>query len=219
MNKDLKRTYLFLVIAALLASGYSFFKTGITSPSYPALLSTKLKSFAIVRDSVPPSSIPIESNTSDRMLSSMYQYQLEDGSYLKAVMVRVRKRDDFKIETYGLLTKGIDEIYIKSPTFIPNVPYSMIGLISGKESLQTCVVPGTKRLEDANVQLFPLIAQADRLAGNRQSLLSKLLGTDDRADYSCLVLTYQPHSMRTAKGQWETIIKAAQLAMVDHTDL
>lgn len=219
MKENLKSSYIFLLVTALFASFYSFFKTGIISPGFPTLLNSKLKTSSFVQGLATPSSIVIDKETSDRKLSPMYQYILKDRSILKAVMVRVRKRDDFKIETYGLLTKGIDEIYIKSPTFFPEVPYSMIGLIGGKKTLQTCIIPGTKKLDEVNVQLFPLIAQADRLAGNSQSLLSKLLGTDDRADYSCLVLTYQPHSFGTAKDQWPTIIHTVQLAMSDRSDL
>jgi hypothetical protein len=219
MKENLKPYYIFLLVVALLASFYSYFKTGISSPSYPSLLHSKLKTSSFMQGLKTSSSIAIDKETSDRKLSPIYQYKLKDGSILKAVMVRVRKRDDFKIETYGLLTKGIDEIYIKSPTFIPNKPYSMIGIINGKKTLQTCILPGTKKLDEVNVQLFPLIAQADRLAGNSQSLLSKLLGTDDRADYSCLVLTYQPHSLGTAKDQWEKIIHTVQLAMSDRRDL
>jgi len=219
MKENLKSTYIILLVVALVASFYSFFKTGIATPTYPSLLHSKLKTLSFIQGLATQSSIAIDKETSDRKLSPMYQYNFKDGSILKAIMVRVRKRDDFKIETYGLLTKGIDEIYIKSPTFIPNIPYSMIGLIAGKKSLQTCILPGTKNLDEVNVQLFPLIAQADRLAGNSQSLLSKFLGTDDRADYSCLVLTYQPHSLGSAKDQWETIIHTVQLAMSDLSDL
>jgi hypothetical protein len=111
-------------------------------------------------------------------------------------MVRIRKRDDFKIETYGLLTKGIDPIYIESPSFNNTVPYSMLGLIDGKEALQTCVITGSS-----------------------QSLASKLLGTDDRSDYSCLVLTYHPKSVKKASEAWTSIIENVQIALSSGNDL
>jgi hypothetical protein len=147
------------------------------------------------------------------MLSPIHEYTFRDGSKLLAVMVRIRKRDDFKIETYGLLTKGIDPIYIEYPTFNNTVPYSMVGIIDGKDSLQTCIVPGTTNLDQVNVQLFPLLAQADRLAGSSQSLASKFLGTDDRSDYSCLVLTYKPKTVKGASVAWTSIIRNVQIAL------
>jgi hypothetical protein len=220
MTIDLKRPYLTLLVVALLASCYSFFKTGIVAPIYPKLLNQRLSEMDLMNSSVSATSVSLEKqDSSDRMLSPLYQYQLKDGSRLLAVMVRVRKRDDFKIETYGLLTKGIEQIHMKSPTFNGSVPYSMIGLLGGVDALQTCVLPGTQKLDQVNVQLFPLVSQADRLAGNSRSLLSKFLGTDDRADYSCLVLTYQPKSLKIAMDHWVRIIQTSQLALADQDKL
>jgi len=219
MNQECRRPYLLFIVLALLASSYSFFKTGISSPVYPPLLTSKLLALDSIEPPISSSSKLLEKDTSDRMLSPIHQYTFRDGSKLLAVMVRIRKRDDFKIETYGLLTKGIDPIYIESPSFNNTVPYSMLGLIDGKEALQTCVIPGTTKLDQVNVQLFPLLSQADRLAGSSQSLASKLLGTDDRSDYSCLVLTYHPKSVKKASEAWTSIIENVQIALSSGNDL
>lgn len=219
MNLDCKRPYLILIALALLASGYSYFKTGISSPVYPSILTSRLLALDSIEPPISTSSKLLDEDTSDRMLSPMHQYTFRDGSKLLAVMVRIRKRDDFKIETYGLLTKGIEPIYIKSPSFNNAVPYSMLGVINGKEALQTCVIPGTTKLDQVNVQLFPLLSQAEQLAGSSQSLSSKFLGTDDRSDYSCLVLTYHPKSVKGATKAWTSIIENAQLALSSRNDL
>ena len=214
--RNLKQQYILLASLALLACVLSYYRSNISSPMFPPLLTSKLNALNSSNSTILSKSFQLAENTSDRKLSSVTRYTFPDGSRLFAVMVRVRKRDDFKIETYGLLTKGLDLIHIKSPLFSNTVPYSMVGLIKGIKTLQTCVVPGTTDLEQVNVQLFPLQSQADRLAGNTQSFFSKLLGTDDRSDYSCLVLTYQPNS-DTAKNAWIEIIRAAQMSMLSST--
>ena len=213
MIKDLKRPYVVLFLFAFSACIISYFRSGISSPSFPPLLTSMLNTSDIGARLVSSESLQLAEDTSDRKLSSAKRYKFHDGSQLYAVMVRVRKRDDFKIETYGLLTKGIDHIYIESPTFVSSIPYSMIGLIDGVKSLQTCIIPGTSDLEQVNVQLFPLLSQADRMSGSSQSILSKLLGTDDRSDYSCLVLTFQPKSFKTSQDIWRGIIRTAQMSM------
>ena len=209
----LKRHYVLLALLAMFACFYSYYRTGINSPIFPTLLTAKVKTLGRSDQAILTKTFKLVDDTSDRKLSHVTRYTFHDGSRLFAVMVRVRKRDDFKIETYGLLTKGIDLIYIRSPMFSNAVPYSMIGLIKGVKTLQTCVIPGTTQLEQANVQLFPLLSEADKLAGSSQSILSKLLGTDDRSDYSCLVLTFQPKSNQSSLKDWKAIITAAQLSM------
>ena len=214
MIQHIRRYYIVLISLSLLACGFSYYRSGISSPGFPALLTPTLEALTSVDPPQSSKSIQLDAESSDRKLSPATQYIFPDGSRLYAVMIRVRKRDDFKIETYGLLTKGIDQIYIRSPLFNSSIPYSMIGLIKGVETLQTCVIPGTTDLDQVNVQLFPLLSQADRRAGSTQSLLSKFLGTDDRSDYSCLVLTFQPKSIKAGQSAWRAIIQAAQLSMV-----
>jgi hypothetical protein len=216
MDQHLKQIYSFLVSVAFLASSYTFFKPGISSPAYPALFSEKIMTDLSVDSTT---SRDLAENNSDRMFSKLHQYSLVDGSQLFAVMVRVRKRDDFKIETYGLLTKGIDKIYIESPSFNNIVPYSMVGLIDGKKTLQTCVIPGTMDLDQVNVQLFPLLDQIDKLSGTSKSLISTFLGTDNNHDYSCLVLTFQPKSFDVSRDAWTSIIRKAQIALSTRSQL
>ena len=211
--QKLKRHYVFLALLGLFACFYSYYRSGISSPVFPSLLTSKLKALSSGDQLVLSKTFSLTEDTSDRKLSQVTRYTFHDGSQLFAVMVRVRKRDDFKIETYGLLTKGIDLIYIQSPFFSSAIPYSMKGSIKGVKTLQTCVIPGTTKLEQANVQLFPLLSEADRLAGSSKSILSKLLGTDDRSDYACLVLTFQPNSIQTSIKHWQAIVNAAQLSM------
>jgi hypothetical protein len=208
-----KLIYILLALSALFACAYSYSKTSINSPTFPSLFTSKLKA-SMNNRLISSKSFDLDKDTSDRKLSKVTRYDFRDGSHLFAVMVRVRKRDDFKIETYGLLTKGIDLLHIKSPLFNNKVPYSMMGLIKGLNSIQTCIIPGTSTLDQVNVQLFPLLSEADRLTGSNQSISSKILGIDDRSDYSCLVLTFQPKSIEGAQNEWQSIIRAAQISMI-----
>jgi hypothetical protein len=219
MIRHINRFYVILILLSLLASCYSFFKARISIPLYPSPLSNTFTNDTLISHSTITSDL--DKNTSDRMLSNIHEYNFADGSRLLAVMARVRKRDDFKIETYGLLTKGIDSIYINSPSFSNTIPYSMTGRVNGRESIQTCIIPGTTQLDQVNVQLFPLLFQADRLSGlNQSSIVSKFLGTEGHTDYSCLVLTYQPKTLgRTAEDTWISIIKDAQMALSDFKKL
>lgn len=210
MNSYLKQIYSSLVSIAFLASFYAFFKPGISPPTYPALFSKKLMSDSSVDSTI---SRDLGQNNPDRMFSRIHQYSFSDGSQLFAVMARVRKRDDFKIETYGLLTKNIEPIYIESPSFSNSVPYSMVGLINNKKTWQTCVIPGTGNLDQVNVQLFPLLEHVDRLSGENLSLISTFLGSDSSRDYSCLVLTFQPKAFEMSRDAWTSIIRNAQLAL------
>lgn len=201
---------------AFLATLYSLLKPGISTPLYPALLSEKFNRTDILKSALPVTTKELGQDTSDRKFSELYEYNLADGSRLLAVMVRVRKRDDFKIETYGLLTKNVDSIYIKSPTLSNSIPFSMTGTVHDRKTFQTCVIPGTTQLNQVNVQLFPLLIQADKLAGHGQSFVSKFFGTDDKSDYSCLVLTYQPKTTGTmSRDTWVSIISNAQLALAN----
>ena len=212
-------TYIALVFISTAACLYSFFKPGIASPPYPSPLLNKvfvtnqpLHTSTLIKD--------LKQDSSDRKLSQLYQYKFSDGSELLSLMVRVRKRDDFKIETYGLLTKGIDSIYIKSPMFNPDVPSSMQGYIANRLALQTCVIPGSTRLDQANVQLIPLLDLIDQANRYNRSPLSKLIGIADQSDYACLVLTYFPsntnQSHKVTRDQWSSFIARAQLALSDY---
>jgi hypothetical protein len=216
MERHLNRYYIIMLSLAFLATLHSLVKPGISSPLYPTILSEKFNRTDILKSALPVTTKELRQDTSDRKFSKLYEYNFADGSRLFAVMVRVRKRDDFKIETYGLLTKNVDPIYIRSPIPSNSIPFSMIGTVHGRKTFQTCVIPGTTQLGQVNVQLFPLLTQADKLAvhSHSQSLFSKFFGTDDKSDYSCLVLTYQPKtSGRVSRETWVSIISNAQLAL------
>lgn len=212
-------TYIVLILISTIACSYSFFKPGIASPPYPSSQFTK----SLVTIEPQPFSTLIKdlkNDSSDRKLSKLHQYKFSDGSELLALMVRVRKRDDFKIETYGLLTKGIDPIYIKSPMFNSIVPYSMEGKIGHRYAFQTCVIPGSSRLDQASVQLTPLLDFIDHAKeGSSRSLFSKLIGTADQSDYSCLVLTYfsstTNSSSKVTRDRWSSIVARSQLVLSD----
>lgn len=214
MLTHLRLVYAFLVGSSLLSVTYSYLSPGISSPVHsPMNMSSILKKLNLP-SLVSTSAININENTSDRKFSKLYRYSFNNGSNLTSVMVRVRKRDDFKIETYGLLTKGIDSLYIESPTIHSSPPISMIGRISGKPAIQTCLVPGTSQLDQANVQLDPLTSLAENHSGQRSSFRAKLLGFETYTDYSCLVLTYFP-SLTEQKSQsyiqiWSKLVTLAQ---------
>jgi hypothetical protein len=215
-NLTLKRVYGSLLFLSLSACLYSYFKPGIFSPTYPA---QSIKEALGSLDSEPLTSATqetLDKDTSDRKLSPLYTYKYSDGSQVLGVLVRVRKRDDFKIETYGMLTKDIEEIYIKNPRFTAMVPYSLIGSLNQKNSIQTCIVPQSTKLDDVDIRLSNLISSAESLHPQSFSLTDKLLGLKKDIDYACLVLTYQPASQdqTLTSNRWKTIVKNVQTALL-----
>jgi hypothetical protein len=218
MRLTLKNIYILLISFSLLACLYSLIIPGIGTPTYPVLkLGESLKSIhndqllrVVDKD--------LDQDSSDRKLSKLYTYEYGDGSKILSIMVRVRKRDDFRIETYGQLTKNIKQIYILNPTSTNTVPYSLQGLLGSKQSIQTCIVPGTSNSAQADVRLDGLLTSAASTAPRERDYLAKILGTEAQDDYSCLVLTYQPSSLNKAKevglqSSWSSIIGKVQSAL------
>lgn len=216
MKFNLRHIYLFLLFFSFLACIYSFFVPGISKPDFP---SARMKESFLQLDSHNLRSIKViksAKDSSDRKFSSTYHYSLSDGSNIFATVVRVRKRDDFKIETYGLLTKGISELYINNPRMTNSVPHSIYGSLNDRDSFQTCIVPGTTKLDQVDIRLGSLTAVVKDMDSTTRNLLSKVLGTEKIHDYSCLVLTYQPSSVLSLSDRsssWNSIIELAQIAL------
>jgi hypothetical protein len=214
--KNLNSLYIFLGFLALAASSYAAFKPGISKPSLP---SNHLKVALNSLSEVPLSIVTNKSlniNSSDRMLSDLYRFRFRDGSEVSALMVRVAKRDEFKIETYGILTKNIPGVYIKNPSFLDKQPVSLRGPIDSKDSLQTCVIPGSSTLSQVDVRLSPLTATVHELSPHKRTFLTKLLGSDKPYDYSCLVLTFQPSANMSTQQRlttWPKIVNEVQNAL------
>ena len=188
----------------------------IDSPDYPETkLAASLQSVETIK-LINTTNKKLLSDSDDRKTSQLYSYHYNDNSRLLSTMVRVKKKDDFKIEAYGPLSKGIKEIYIKNPSRIQETPVSIAGLIDNKSALQTCIIPGSKRLDEVNVGLTPLTNTIQQLRQQPRSLLGKILGTQQIVDYSCLVVTYIPHSDSSdlsTKKRWATILSQIQQSL------
>jgi hypothetical protein len=141
-------------------------------------------------------------------------------------MVRIKKRDEFKIETYGLLTKSFDPIYIRSPIPSDLSPYSAVGDINSREAIQTCIVQGTNRLDQADIRLQVLTSAVESLDPTPSNFIyKKLFGETNPLDYSCLVITYfpkqsvvDPNKVSIIKNkyeleEWKTLVKTVQAAI------
>jgi hypothetical protein len=214
-KKLLLQTYILSLISSLIGTTYVLVKPGISVPTFPDnQLSSVLKR---VGSSTLSSltKLDVDKNSSDRKLSPIYKYSYSDGSSLLATIVKVRKRDDFKIETYGLLTKNIDPIYLKNSTFLDIVPPSLLGTVSNTKFIQTCIIPGTNRLEDSDFRLGNLTTIIEKLYPKKTSIFDKLLGTRKHINYSCLVLTYQlssnPNDLSIKK--WQNLVREVQSAL------
>jgi hypothetical protein len=211
-NLVLTRFYSSLIFLSLSACLYSYFKPGILSPTYPE---QKLKTALSKLDTnilISSSHATLDKDTSDRKLTPVYTYTYSDGSKVLGTLVRVKKRDDFKIETYGLLTKDIEQIYLNNPRFSDLIPYSLIGSLNDKTSIQTCIVPKTTKLDEVDIRLSNLVSSAESLHPQSFSLTNKVFGTKKNIDYACLVLTYQPVSkdQKLNSIRWTTIVQKAQ---------
>jgi len=221
MNKPvnhfvLARFYTPMVILSFAACIYAYFKPGITSPSYPDVemkkALTKINSATLLSET----KTTLDKDTNDRKLSPLFTYSYNDGSKILATIARVNKRDDFKIETYGLLTKNVEPIYLKSASFVNSIPYSITGMIGNNKSIQTCIIAKTNRLEESDIRLSALTSTLDNLYPNSNTLLDKILGTKKHMDYSCLVITYIPgqNHQKIPTENWITIVKNTQEALL-----
>jgi hypothetical protein len=213
-QKLLFQTYLFVLFVCSIFTIYTVLKPGISSPPYPEKLDQFFKQIGSSQ-LTSTTQIKFKKNSSDRTTSPIYKYSYDDGSKILATIVRVRKKDDFKIETYGLLTKNIDPIYLKNSSFVNTTPPSHSGVVGKNKFIQTCVIPGSSKLADSDFRLAPLTATVERLNPRKKSLLDRFLGTAKSIDYSCLVLTYQiPASSNQIPPQnWQTIVSNVQDAL------
>jgi hypothetical protein len=211
----LVRFYAVVAALSLLANLYVFLKPGISIPEYPD--QKLLNSLRRIGSSslVSTDQINVEKNTSDRSSSSIFTYSYDDGSKLLANLVRVRKRDDFKIETYGLLTKNIEQIYLKNSSSINITPPSHMGTVGKDKFIQTCVVPKGKQLSDSDYRLSNLTAIVERLNPANNTIYDKVLGTKKNIDYSCLVLTYRLPAEVKDKSftHWQEVVRNVQKAL------
>jgi hypothetical protein len=216
MKQNLRHIYLFVLFFSLLACIYSFFVPGISKPDFPSTIMRDRFLHLNSHNLLSVKGSKAAEDTSDRKISTTYSYSYTDGSNVIATVVRVRKRDDFKIETYGLLTKGISTLYIKNPRMTNSIPHSIYGSLNNRDSFQTCIIPGTKTLDKVDIRLNSLTANVEDMDTTRNNLFSKVLGTEKVQDYSCLVLIYQPSPLANPSERsstWNSIIELAQMAL------
>lgn len=209
--------YVFLLILGTVSTAYISLRTTIEKPRYPDV---KLKRSLEKLGAATISSVKrqdIKKDSSDRKLSDLYTYKFSDGSTIHAVIVRVAKKDDLKIEGYGLLTKDIPSIYIKYPRFTDKVPFSMVGAIDNKMSYQTCLIPKTEKLDQVDVRLFPLRDTVSKIAKHEKSFSSRILGSMHATDLSCLVVTYQPNQSAAShlvSNAWTSLLQSLQSSLL-----
>jgi hypothetical protein len=222
---SLRLIYTALLFASIVFSLHSLFKPGIEAPQYPSsLIHNSLKT--IKGDTLTSTSMTtLQNDSTDRKPSPLYTYKYKSGSEVRASLVRVKKRDDFKIETYGLLTKNLDPIYISNPVANIPVPFSSVGKIESKDSIQTCIIPHTTKIEQADIRLQPLTSIVENLKPSTSNFFyDKILGMKKPVEYSCLVLTYLPNqnfinpANRSAEYAdqvriWQTIVQSVQRAL------
>ncbi|MFN9622681.1 MAG: hypothetical protein ACK587_07610 [Cyanobacteriota bacterium] len=204
--------YTVTTIIALSSCIYVFLKPGISSPIFPELKMGKALKNISAESLISTDKMKLDKDSSDRKVSSLYTYNYKDGSKILAAIVRVRKRDDFKIETYGLLTKNIDPIYLKNSNAIHSNPPSLSGKIGNDNFIQTCVIPKTTTLEENDFRLDNLTTIVEKVNPRSNSFLDKIMGTRNQIDYSCLVLTYKSSnkSVDMPPKNWPIIVKAVQ---------
>lgn len=216
MRISLREHYLFLTSLAIIACIYSLLKPGISAPIFPSsqlrppLKAINKASLLSITES------DLKKDDSDRKLSKLYRYSYNDGSEILALMVRVRKRDDFKIEGYGLLTKGIEPIYMKHSIQTQNSPRSQIGRLHKRNGVQTCIIPNTLTLDQIDVRLNILVDAVEKLGVQPNDLPTKIIGGEAEREYSCLVLTYIPANSFTDVDQkevWQPLVQRVQRAL------
>lgn len=206
-----------MIVLSLAACIYAFLKPGISSPLYPdTRMDRALKSINHL-SLISSKKTLLNNDSTDRKTSPLFTYRYNDGSQILAAIVRVKKRDDFKIETYGLLTKNIDQLYIKNSNIILSDPPSVYGSIGKSKYIQTCIIPNSKRTGDSDFRLANLTSTIEQLNPHSNTLLDKIMGTKKIIDYSCLVLAYKPgqNLKEMPPKDWQEIVRHAQGALSD----
>lgn len=217
INKSLHvYVYSGTIFIAVVVNLYSMLKPGITTPEYPVSKMRNAINQIGSASLISTSQEKMTDDSSDRRHSPLFRYKYTDGSQILATVVRVKKRDDFKIETYGLLTKNLSPIYIQNQQFSGSPPYSIFGILGDHQSIQTCIYPGTDNLSKADIRLNELTGTAVALTPNQKvSIISKIIGSHKAVDYSCLVLTYKSANESVMKKQhkWREIVGNVQSSL------
>lgn len=216
MRETIKRSYRLLIIASIFGCLVSSQNSALTIPTLPEEHIKKALASMPSSKLINVSRINPEANTSDRMLSPILVYTFDDSSRLLAVNVRVKKRDDFKLETYGLLAKGIKQIYLENSRLIGGPPFSLKSIVENKTVYQSCIIPGSKDLNDIDVRLAPLTSFIAKNSDSSKSFLSKFLGLSKRRDYSCVVVTFFPDGTISEDAQlrkWTSILSTLQKSL------
>lgn len=209
----IKNIYLFLIVSSAIGCLVSSQGSSISKPTYPeseikpallSLSSSKLiNSYAKVLDD----------STSDRKTSSLYTYNYDDSSRLLIVNVRVKRRDDFKLEAYGLLSKGLKDIYLENSRLIGGPPFYLKSMINNQPVYQSCIIPGSRELDEIDVRLFPLTSVIEKKSEISRNIFSKLIGSSIKSDYSCIVITFFPDKKLDENDQlqkWNTLLSHLQ---------
>jgi|688.fasta_scaffold243535_3 hypothetical protein len=209
----IKNIYLFLIVSSAIGCLLSSQSSSISKPTYPeskikpallSLSSSKLiNSFAKVLDD----------STSDRKVSSLYTYNYDDSSRLLIVNVRVKRRDDFKLEAYGLLSKGLKDIYLENSRLIGGPPFYLKSMINNQPVYQSCIIPGSRELDEIDVRLIPLTSVIEEKSEISRNIFSKLIGSSIKNDYSCFVITFFPDKKLNENDQlqkWNTLLSNLQ---------
>ncbi|MFN9644483.1 MAG: hypothetical protein ACK6BG_05030 [Cyanobacteriota bacterium] len=206
------QVYIFTLSLSILACLYVVFKPGISSPIYPEVKMRSALNNPELGSLASSTKTALNKNSSERTTSHLHTYNYRDGSKVMAVMVRVKKRDDFKIETYGLLTKNIEPIYIKNSATTSSIPPSLSGFIGKDKFYQTCIVPKATNINDSDFRLDNLTRIVESVNPSSASLFDKIMGWKEHIDYSCLVLTYKPaNSSDTIPSKsWQKLIQDVQ---------
>lgn len=209
--------YVFLIFMSSLACIVSSQNSKISVPPFPDTKMRNALASLPTSKLIKASESSLDANSSDRSFSPLYSYLFNNSSRLLIVNARVRKRDDFKIETYGQLTKGIDPIYLENSRFISN-PNSLKSIVDNKTVYQSCIIPGSNKLSDIDVRLNPLASYIARESNQSKNVMTRILGLEKKKDYSCFVVTFYPNGNFSEDEQlreWTTILKSLQQVLAN----
>jgi hypothetical protein len=219
MFEAVKRIYLLLIFASVFGCLVSSQNSVLSVPTLPE---EKIRRALV---SIPSSKlinisrINSNANTSDRMLSPIYLYRFDDFSRILAVNVRVKKKDDFKLETYGLLAKGVKQIYLENSRLLGGPPFSLYSVVDNKPVYQSCIIPGSQSLNDIDVRLVPLTSLIAKKSNNSRSILSRFSGLSEKRDYSCIVVTFFTDGKISEAAQlkkWTLILTKLQKSLASN---
>ena len=149
----------------------------------------------------------------ERSLSALHSWRLATGSELRVLRGSVRQRDSFQAAFLGR-----DQPLIALVGRRLNVPMagSAAGVIQGRPSYQTCLVPQVTAPAVMAVSAESLGRGADQRVASRFEMIKGLLGLQPTRSFDCILVSLRStNDELPAVSLWRDVLAAVSSSFLD----